>query len=91
MVRLEPRPRVSIMTVVRLERCLERRTGFLVAERARLPLPFDLPLPIDLPLPFDLRRANLRHLPFCRSIDALKDAALISDSQETFLICSINN
>jgi hypothetical protein len=62
------------MMVVRLERCLERRTGFLVAERARLPLPFDLPLPIDLPLPFDLRRANLRHLTFCGSIQRSYDA-----------------
>jgi hypothetical protein len=60
-------------------RCLERWAGFLAAERARLPLPFDL------------RRANPRHLHFCRSIDALKDAALISDSQENFLICSIKN
>src|SRR5215212_2631210 len=79
------------MTVVRLVRCLERWAGFLAAERVRLPLPLDLPLPVDLPLPFDLRRANLRHLPFCRSIDALKDAPLISGSQETFLLCSIKN
>jgi hypothetical protein len=46
--------------------------GFLVAERARLPLPVDLPLPADLPLPFGLRRVNLRHLPICRSIHAVK-------------------
>jgi hypothetical protein len=77
--------------VVRLVRCLERWAGFLASERVRLPLPLELPLPFDLPLPVDLRRANLRHLPFCRSIAALKDAPLISDSQETFLICSIKN
>jgi hypothetical protein len=57
---------------------VERWAGFLVAERARLPLPVnlplpvDLPLPADLPLPFGLRRVNLRHLPICRSIHALK-------------------
>jgi hypothetical protein len=77
---LEPRPRVLIMMVVRLERW----AGFLVTERVRLPLPF------DLLLPFDLRRASLRHLTFCKSILTLKDAALISDSQEDLLICSIN-
>jgi hypothetical protein len=50
---LGPRPCVSIIMVVRLERWM---CFFLVAERARLPLPLD-PL-----LPFDLRRANLSHL-----------------------------
>jgi hypothetical protein len=79
-VRLEPRPRVSIMTVVRLERWVERWAGFLVAERVRLPLPF------ELLLAFDLRRASLRHLTFCRSILTLKDAALSPDPQENFLI-----
>ena len=74
MVRLEPRPRVSIMTVVRLERWVERWAGFLVAERVRLPLAFDL------------RRASLRHLTFCRNILTLKDAALSPDPQENFLI-----
>src|SRR5215212_2877237 len=70
-VRLGPRPRLfSIIMVL----CVERRTGFLVAERARLPLPFELPLPVDLPLPFDLRRANLRHLTFCGSIQRSYDA-----------------
>ena len=88
----ESQPSFLIITIVRLVRCLERWAGFLAAERrVRPPLPLDLPLPLDPPLPFDLRRANLRHLPFRRSIDALKDAPLISGSQETFLICSINN
>ena len=71
MVGLERRPRVLIM-VDRLDRWIR----FLAAGRVCPPLPF------DLLLPFDLRRASLRHLTFCRSILALKDAPLISDSQE---------
>src|SRR4028118_1090615 len=55
---------------------LERWVCLLVAERVRPRLPLD-PL-----LPFDLRRANLRHPTFCRSIYALNDAALVSDPQE---------
>ena len=81
-VRVEPRrPRVLILTVVRSE-CwitvvrLERWACFLAAERVRPPLPF------DLLLPFHLRRASLPHPTFCRRILALKDAALVSDSQE---------
>ena len=80
---VEPlRPRVLIVMVVRLECWITVvRLGrcwacFLAAERARPPLPF------DLFLPFHLRRASLPHPTFCRSILALKDAALISDSQE---------
>ena len=61
---------------------LERRVCFLLAERARLPLPF------DLPLPFGLRRANLRHLTFCGSIHTLRDATLIYDSQELVSTCN---
>ena len=61
---------VSIITLV----CLERWLCFLVAERARLPLPFDLPLTFDLRLPFDLRRANVPHLIICRSIQRRYDA-----------------
>jgi hypothetical protein len=72
------------MTVVRLERWVERWAGFLVAERVRLPLPF------ELLLAFDLRRASLRHLTFCRSVLTLKDAALSPDPQENFLIYSSN-
>ena len=81
---MEPRrPRVLIVMVVRLE-CwitvvrLGRLACSLAAERVLPPLPF------DLFLPFHLRRASLRHLTFCRSIPALKDAALISDAQEKF-------
>ncbi len=81
-VRVEPRrPRVLIVMVVRLE-CwimvvrLGRWACSLAAERVRPPLPF------DLLLPFHLRRASLPHPTFCGSVLALKDAALISDSQE---------
>jgi hypothetical protein len=77
------RPRLfSIIMVL----CLERRAGFLVVERARLPLPF------DPPLPFDLRRANLPHLPFCRVSTPcrMRHYSLILKRPSYFVVSMIN-
>ncbi len=65
------------ITVVRLERraCLLVTKRLEIAERGSVTLPFDL-------------RANLRHLTFCGSIHALKDAALISESQGLLSTCN---